>query len=98
MDLAQFELPVRIILRPGDGVTEIYSAEEALDLLMSWPVQQGPIMEEAMGACLMASADPTKAEIARVAFVSFARASDILAKDLTIDSLYENGRLKELRN
>lgn len=97
MDGAQFELPVRVVFRAGDAVTEIYSAEQALDVLMGWPVQKGPILEEAMAACLTASADPSKAEDARTAFVSFARASDILAKDLSLESLYENSRLKELR-
>jgi len=94
MDAAQFGLPVRIILRPEEPVTEIYSAEEALALLMAWPTQEGPVFQKAMSACLAASTDPQKAEEARRAFVSFANASDIMARDVPLDSLYENGELK----
>lgn len=98
MDAAQFKLPVRIVTRPGDGVLEIYSAEEALDFLMGWPVQEGPIMEDAMAACLLASSDPSKAETARVAFVSFARASNLLAKEHSLDWLYDSRKSRELRS
>lgn len=34
MDSAQFDLPVRIIMRGNEPVMEVYSAEEACDVLM----------------------------------------------------------------
>jgi len=96
MYAAQFALPVRIVMRPGEPVTEIYSAEEALELLMAWPTQEGRIFNRALEACLAASADPGLAEDARRQFVAFANASSIMARDVPLDSLYENGELKPL--
>jgi hypothetical protein len=96
MDAAHFALPVRIVVRSGEPVTEIYSAEEALALLIGWPTQEGPVIQRAMSACLAASADSSTAEEARKAFVSFANASGIIARDVPLDSLYENGELKPL--
>ena len=87
MYAAQFALPVRLIMRTGEPVTEIYSAEEALDLLMAWPTQE---------SCLAASAEPMLAEDARRYFVAFANASGLMARDVPLDSLYENGELKPL--
>ncbi|MDZ5699997.1 DUF982 domain-containing protein [Chelativorans sp. M5D2P16] len=97
MDTAQFDLPVRILVRSGDPVMEIYSAEEACDFLMGWPVQDGPIFERAMAACLAASANPGVGEEARRSFTTFARTAGILARDVPLDSLYEGERLKQLR-
>lgn len=94
MDAAQFKLPVRLVLHPGEPVSEIYSAEHALDFLMEWPMQDGPLFERAVTACISASADPASAEEAHRNFVSFARASGILAADVPLDSLYEGERLK----
>jgi len=94
MDAAQFGLPVRIVMRPEEPITEVYSAEEALALLMAWPAQEGPVFQKAMSACLAASTNPNTAEEARKAFVSFANASNIMARDVPLDSLYENGELK----
>ncbi|WEX07282.1 DUF982 domain-containing protein [Chelativorans sp. AA-79] len=96
MYAAQFALPVRIVMRAGEPVTEIYSAEEALDLLMAWPTQEGRILNRAMESCLAASADPRWAEEARKHFVAFANASGLIARDVPLDSLYENGELKPL--
>ena len=96
MYAAQFALPVRIVMRAGEPVTEIYSAEEALDLLMAWPIQDGRIFNRAMETCLAASADPALAEDARRQFVAFANASGLMARDVPLDSLYENGELKPL--
>lgn len=97
MDAAQFDLPVRILMQSGEPVTEIYSAEEACDFLMNWPVQDGPIYERAMASCLAASADAGACEEARKSFVTFARATGILARDVPLDSLYEGERLKYLQ-
>ena len=96
MDAAQFILPVRLVIRPGEPVTEIYSAEEASDFLKSWPTQDGPIMQRAHEACSTATDDTTSCEEARNAFLTFARASGILARDVSLDSLYEGERLKQL--
>jgi len=96
MYAAQFALPVRLIMRTGEPVTEIYSAEEALDLLMAWPTQEGPIFNRALESCLAASAEPMLAEDARRCFVAFANASGLMARDVPLDSLYENGELKPL--
>lgn len=97
MHAAHFALPVRIVVRPGEPVTEVYTADEGLALLMDWPVQEGPVFQKAMEACLSATTDHSRAEHARKAFVGFARASGILAKDVPLDSLYEGERLKGLQ-
>lgn len=95
MDTFQFDLPVRLVLRPGQPVTEVYSAEEALDLLMVWPVQDGPIYQRAMNSCVAAIAGTESTDAARRAFTNVARASKVLAKDVPLDSLYEGERLKQ---
>lgn len=94
MDIAQFDLPVRIVMEPGEPVTEIYSAEEAHDLLTAWPVKEGPVFERAIAACAAATGEQASCEKARRMFVSFARAAGILASDVPLSSLYENGELK----
>ncbi|MCT7374963.1 DUF982 domain-containing protein [Chelativorans salis] len=95
MDAAQFKLPIRLVPHPHEPVVEIYSAEEALDFLMSWPVQEGGLFERTLAACLAASADPTSTEEARRIFSSFARAVGVIARDVPLDSLYEGERLKQ---
>ncbi|WP_375165905.1 DUF982 domain-containing protein [Chelativorans sp.] len=85
-----------MVLSPGEPVTEVYSADEALDLLMGWPKQESRIFQKAASACLAATADPALSEEARKAFVTFANASGIIARDVPLDSLYENGELKPL--
>lgn len=87
MDAAQFQLPVRLVMRAGESVTEIYSAEEALDLLLRWPVQEGPIFQRALSTCLAAAADPAERDEAHEAFVVFARVTGLLARDVPLDSL-----------
>lgn len=94
MDIAQFDLPVRIVILPGEPVTEIYSAEEARDLLAAWPVKEGPIFERAIAACAAATEDEDSRATARRMFVSFAKAAGILVGDVPLSSLYENGELK----
>ena len=44
MDAAQFRLPVRIQSAPGEPISEVYSAEQALDLLLAgleWCIPEG---------------------------------------------------------
>lgn len=91
MDAAQFRLPVRIIVAPDEAVREIYSAEEALEFLMIWPHQDGPIYERAMNACFSATIDEDVRAEAERSFLGFARASGILARDMIRDVLYFEG-------
>ncbi|UUP16490.1 DUF982 domain-containing protein [Nitratireductor thuwali] len=95
MDAYQFDLPVRLVLQPGQPVIEIYSAEEALDLLMTWPVQDGPLYQRAMDSCVAAIAGTGTLDEARRAFTNVARVTKVLAKDVPLDSLYEGERLKQ---
>lgn len=96
MDAAQFRLPVRIIVDPRDAVREIYSAEEALEFLMIWPHQDGPIYERAMNACFSATVDDDARDEAERSFLGFARASGILARDMIRDVLHFEGENLQL--
>jgi Protein of unknown function (DUF982). len=54
----QFDMPVRLVLRPGEPVTEVYTPTEAMAALFASPVQEGPIYESALEACFAATMDP----------------------------------------
>lgn len=82
MDAAQFRLPVRIQAAPGESISEIYSAEQALDFLLAWPHQQGRVYETALKACFAATVDVEAAERAQHAFRAFARLTGILSRDM----------------
>lgn len=82
MDAAQFHLPIRILTAEGEDISEIYSAEEALEFLFRWPRRIGPVYEDAVSACLVATIVPENTEEAQRAFAAFARVSGILAKDM----------------
>ena len=82
MDAAQFRLPVRIQSAPGDPISEVYSAEQALDFLLAWPHHQGRVYEAALKACFAATVDVEAAEKAQQAFRAFARLSGILSRDM----------------
>lgn len=82
MDRLQFFMPVRIVSVTDQPVEEIYSVTQALDFLISWPRgRQGPVYQTALNACLAASVEEIATEDARKAFMSFARITNILAKD-----------------
>jgi len=82
MDRLQFVIPVRINIQPEHAVDEVYSVNQALDFLIDWPgVKQGPVYQAAVNACLAAAVEQVSTEDARRAFTSFARFSDILARD-----------------
>ena len=81
MDSTQFPIPVRIDTKDG-VIREIYSAEEALEILFDWHRPQGPLYEAAMETCLVATVGAETTERAQIAFQAFARASGILAKDM----------------
>lgn len=82
MDKLQFFMPVRIVAVSEQPVDEIYSVTQALDFLVAWPRgRQGPVYQTALNACLAASVDQLATEDARKAFISFARITNILAKD-----------------
>lgn len=81
MDAAQFKLPVRLKMA-NDDVREIYSAEEALDLLFGWPQQKGRVFDKACAECLVATIEPGRTEAAQRAFTAFARVSGILDRDI----------------
>jgi uncharacterized protein DUF982 len=87
MDRLQFEVPVRIAPAPGLPVEEIYSVEQALDILQDWPVRrQGPIYQKAFNACFGATVDVVKTEDACRAFMAFCRASRLMARDMMTPS------------
>jgi hypothetical protein len=82
LDKLQFFMPVRIVVAPDKPVEEVYGLNQALDFLISWPSgRQGPVYQTALNACLAASVDEVSTEDARRAFISFARITNILAKD-----------------
>lgn len=82
MDRLQFFMPVRIVITDDQPVEEMYSVNQALDFLISWPSgRQGPVYQTALNACLAATVDKVSTEDARKAFISFARITNILAKD-----------------
>lgn len=81
MDAAQFLVPIRI-KTADQPIVEIYSAEHALEFLMGWPKQEGPVYGRALSACLAASVDPESAKEAQKSFRNFARLSGILAQDM----------------
>src|SRR5690554_6268802 len=56
--IEQFDMPVRLVLRPGEPVTEVYTPAEAVAALFASPVQEGPIYESALEACFAATMDP----------------------------------------
>ncbi|MEO3386404.1 DUF982 domain-containing protein [Mesorhizobium sp. CAU 1741] len=82
MDAAQFRLPVRLQKADGKCIDEIYSAEEALDLLLAWPDQRGRAYDKAVKACFAATVDVESADQAQKEFAAFARLSGILANDM----------------
>ncbi len=82
MDAAQFRLPVRLQKAGGHYIDEIYSAEEALDLLLAWPDQRGRAYDKAVKACFAASVDVATTDEAQKAFTAFARLTGILARDM----------------
>ena len=85
MDRLQFEVPVRIAPAPGLPVEEIYSVEQALDVLHGWPARrQGKVYEAAFNACFGATVDVVKTEDACRAFMAFCRVSGLLARDMMI--------------
>ena len=82
MDSVQFRVPVRLQGTPGDVISEIYSAEEALDFLLVWPQQRGPVYQRALSSCFAATVDVETSDEAQNAFRAFARLSGILAPDM----------------
>ena len=64
-------------------VEEIYSVEQALDILNGWPSKrQGKVYQAAFNACFGATVDVVKTEEACRAFMAFCRVSGLLAKDM----------------
>jgi hypothetical protein len=82
MDSAQFRLPVRVRGTDENSIREIYSAEEALDLLLAWPEPKGRVYNAALNACFAATVDVQSAEEAQLAFAKFARLTGLLAQDM----------------
>ena len=83
MDRLQFTVPVRIVPDPGAPITEIYSVDEALTFLQTWPEErQGPVFQTAMNFCFEAKIEQTSTDNARRAFAGFCRISGIAAKDM----------------
>lgn len=98
MDRLQFEVPVRIAPAPGMPVEEIYSVEQALDVLHEWPKKrQGKVYEAAFNACFGATVDVVKTEDACRAFMAFCRISGLLARDMMITAKRSGGEARGLR-
>jgi hypothetical protein len=75
-----------IFVKDGKHVIqEIYSLDDALDFLDEWPLnRRGPIYETALRACHRAYTRDVPLEVARNAFIGFARSAGIHEK---VDSL-----------
>jgi hypothetical protein len=82
MDSAQFRLPVRVRGTDENAIREIYSAEEALDLLLAWPEPKGRVYNAALKACFAASVEVQSTEEAQQAFAKFARMTGLLSPDM----------------
>jgi len=81
MDAAQFRIPVRLKLSANGDVQEIYCPEDAVELLFAWPQKEGPLYEDALAECLVATVSPDHLDAARRALLAFAKVSNILVKD-----------------
>lgn len=93
MQPLHFAIPVRITGASRYSVEEIYSVEQALDLLQEWPVgRQGPLYQAAFDACFGASVDVVPVEEACRAFTAFCRVSKILARDMMLPAELEAER------
>jgi hypothetical protein len=79
-----FDAPV-YVKRAEHLIQEIHSLDDALDFLEEWPrKRRGPIYETALKACHRAYSGDVTLEIARNAFIGFARSAGIFEK---VDSL-----------
>lgn len=81
---AHFALPVRLSLAEGESDIEIYTAEEAIDVLLGWSVQAGRLYQRALDDCFAATVEAGDSEKAYRAFLAFAKASNILARDVIL--------------
>ncbi len=78
MERQQFKEPVRIWHR--NNIIEITTVRQALAFLNSWPAsRRGPVFQCAVNGCNAAVAGHLTADEARLALVSFARITGILA-------------------
>ena len=83
MDNSHFAVPVRVSTLPEMPIEEIYSVEQALDVLAEWPKgRQGKLYQAAFNACFGASVGVVSTEEACRAFAAFCRVSGIMAKDM----------------
>jgi len=75
-----FEAPA--FVRDGKHlIQEIYSLDDALDFLGKWPLnRRGPIYETALRACRRAYNRDESLDVARSAFIGFARSAGIHEK------------------
>lgn len=82
MDRLQFSVPVRLSLKSGEPVEEIYCIDQALAFLHNWPAgREGPLFQAAFDACFGASVDIVSTEEACRAFTAFCRVGGLLAAD-----------------
>jgi len=78
-----FAVPVRVATVPERPIEEIYSVEQALDVLAEWPDEKrGRLYQIAFNACFGASVGVVSTEDACRAFAAFCRVSGIMAKDM----------------
>lgn len=83
MNSLHFAVPVRVATVPDLPIEEIYSVEQALDVLADWPAEkQGRLYRAAFSACFGASVGVVPTEDACRAFTAFCRVSGIMAKDM----------------
>jgi hypothetical protein len=91
----QFKIPVRIRPDGGQPIEEIYSVDQALDLLAEWPAgRQGKLYQAAFNACFGASVGVVDVEEACRAFSAFCRVSGLMAKDMMWQPPRSSGRAR----
>jgi hypothetical protein len=77
-------------------IQEILSLDDALDFIEDWPVnRRGPIYETALRACHRAYIGDVPLDVARSAFVGFAKSAGILqdvAQGLPFQMPHKSGR------
>ncbi|MGO4837191.1 DUF982 domain-containing protein, partial [Rhizobiaceae sp. 2RAB30] len=84
MNRTEFAIPVPVLGGPGEPIIEIENVEGALEFLRNWPAaRQGPIYHTTLRCCRAAACGTMTATEARLCFVSFSRATGILATDST---------------
>ncbi|WP_028033543.1 DUF982 domain-containing protein [Chelativorans sp. J32] len=76
-----FQLPVRIVLSPGENA-EVWDLEQAIDIVAQFPIESDAVLERAFDSFVSATEDSELVENAWEAFLDFAETYGILASDM----------------